>query len=210
MITSLTGRVFAEARPAYLAAGRRAMRYDYVIVGGGAGGLELAARLGRKLGAEQGPRRVLLVDLNISHLWKPSLHEVAAGTLDAAQEAISYPLLARRNHFSFVLGRFVGLDTESRCIRLSSSLDGEDRSERDIGYGRLILATGSGSNFFKTPGAQGNAHVLEDAADARNFHARLIHLFLTAAYEGRPGISIAIVGACDRDRTGRRDRRGAP
>lgn len=195
MIRTLTGRVFPKARPASLCADRQPMRYDFVIVGGGAGGLELAARLGRKLGRDQGPRRVLLIDRNISHLWKPSLHEVAAGTLDASQEAISYPLLARRNHFSFVLGRFVGLDPESRCIRLSSSLGCEDRSERDIGYGRLILATGSGSNFFKTPGAQGHAHVLEDAEDAREFHARLIQLFLAAAYEGRPQLAIAIVGA---------------
>ena len=41
---------------------------DYVIVGGGAGGLELACKLGRKLGA----RKVTLVDSRLYHIWKPS------------------------------------------------------------------------------------------------------------------------------------------
>jgi NADH dehydrogenase len=195
MIRSVTGRVLSEPRPALPASVNQTFRYDFVIIGGGAGGLELAARLGRRMGPKQGPARVLLVDRNISHLWKPSLHEVAAGTLDASQESISYPLLARRNNFSFALGRFTGLDAKRRCISLSSSLDCDSFSQREIGYGHLVLAMGSGSNFFKTPGAQGYAHVLEDAEDARQFHARLTHLFLSAAYEGRQKVSIAIVGA---------------
>ncbi len=67
------------------------MHSDIVIVGGGAGGLELAARLGRSLGAKQGRERVLLVDRSPFHIWKPTLHEVAAGTLDVHQEGLSYP-----------------------------------------------------------------------------------------------------------------------
>ena len=64
-----------------------------VIVGGGAGGLELAARLGRSLG----PRVVTLVDCRPFHVWKPSLHEVAAGTLDIHAEGLSYQMLGRDN-----------------------------------------------------------------------------------------------------------------
>ena len=65
------------------------MEQDIVIVGGGAGGLELAARLGRRLGRDEGRRRVLLIDRSIFHLWKPTLHEVAAGSLDSHQEGLS-------------------------------------------------------------------------------------------------------------------------
>ena len=65
------------------------MHADFVIVGGGAGGLLLAARLGRKLGRRHGRRRVLLIDRAPIHIWKPSLHEIAAGTLDAHQEGLS-------------------------------------------------------------------------------------------------------------------------
>ena len=53
-----------------------------VIVGGGAGGLELATRLGRKVG-KKGKAQITLVDRNRTHLWKPLLYEVAAGSLDA-------------------------------------------------------------------------------------------------------------------------------
>ena len=69
------------------------MRSDIVIVGGGAGGLELACKLGRKLG----PSKVTLVDSRLYHIWKPSLHEVAAGTLDIHQEGLSYAMLAHDN-----------------------------------------------------------------------------------------------------------------
>src|SRR5690606_11939215 len=78
-----------------------------VIVGGGAGGLELACKLGRKLGRDA----VTLVEQNLFHVWKPSLHEVAAGTLDIHQEGLSYEMLAHANGFRFVYGPMTGLDT---------------------------------------------------------------------------------------------------
>ena len=52
-----------------------------VIVGGGAGGLELATRLGNRSG-KAGRAQVTLVDRCAVHVWKPLLHEVAAGSLD--------------------------------------------------------------------------------------------------------------------------------
>jgi NADH dehydrogenase len=47
---------------------------------------------------------VLLIDRSSFHIWKPTLHEVAAGTLDTHQEGLSYSILGRANHFSFLLG----------------------------------------------------------------------------------------------------------
>ena len=88
------------------------MSEGIVIVGGGAGGLELACQLGRKLGAG----RVSLVDRRLFHVWKPSLHEVAAGTLDIHQEGLSYLMLAHDNGFDFVYGALQSLDTAARTI----------------------------------------------------------------------------------------------
>jgi choline dehydrogenase-like flavoprotein len=82
--------------------------FEYVIVGGGAGGLELAMRLGRRFAH----KRVLLVDRSRFHIWKPTLHELAAGTLDSAHEGLNYPVLARRGGFTFALGELV--DAASR------------------------------------------------------------------------------------------------
>jgi NADH dehydrogenase len=172
------------------------MHYDIVIIGGGAGGLELAARLGRKLGRKAGREKVLLVDRSVFHIWKPTLHEVAAGTLDAHQEGLSYMILARRNHFSFTLGEITGLDPASKCITLGEILDEDGRSvvpERVISFTRAVLAIGSGSNFFGTPGAE-HAYVLERASDAERFQRHLLAAFARAAFAEHRSLGIAIVG----------------
>src|SRR5260370_31962542 len=49
-----------------------------VVVGGGAAGLELVTRLGKRLG-RRSRASVTLVDGARAHLWKPLLHSVAAG-----------------------------------------------------------------------------------------------------------------------------------
>jgi len=174
------------------------MQHDIVIIGGGAGGLELAARLGRKFGAREGRRRVLLIDRSIFHLWKPSLHEVAAGSLDSHQEGLSYPILARRNHFSFAFGDLTGLDPAAKTLTLGAirNDDGEVLVEpRTLAFNTLVLAIGSGSNLFGTPGAAEHAHLLEDVADAEAFNRRLTSAFLTTAYSDERTLNIAIVGA---------------
>jgi len=149
------------------------MHSDIVIVGGGAGGLELAARLGRRLGARQGRERVLLVDRSSFHIWKPTLHEVAAGTLDAHQEGLSYTVLARRNHFGFAIGELEALDAVRRTIELGEIRNAEGEvlvPRRTVSYTWLVLALGSGSNAFSTPGIE-HAYLLENVHDAQRFHA---------------------------------------
>ncbi|MET3455006.1 NADH dehydrogenase FAD-containing subunit [Pseudomonas kilonensis] len=59
------------------------MAHRISIVGGGAGGLELAARLGNTLG-KRGTAHITLIDANLSHIWKLLWHGVAAGSLMAA------------------------------------------------------------------------------------------------------------------------------
>lgn len=173
------------------------MQHDIVIIGGGAGGLELAARLGRRFGPREGRRRVLLIDRSIFHLWKPSLHEVAAGSLDSHQEGLSYPLLARRNHFSFAFGNLTGLDPAGKTITLAEIRDDGAVlvAPRTLSFQTLVLAIGSGSNLFNTPGAAEHAHLLENVADAEAFNRRLTAAFLSAAYSDERKLNIAIVGA---------------
>jgi NADH dehydrogenase len=84
-----------------------------VIVGGGAGGLALATRLGDRYG-RRGRAKITLIDASMTHLWKPKLHEVAAGTLDAHDDELDYLAQARWHHFEFLLGRMDGLNRESR------------------------------------------------------------------------------------------------
>lgn len=174
------------------------MHYEIVIVGGGAGGLELASRLGRAFGRKVGPERVLLVDRSIFHIWKPTLHEVAVGTLNPQQEGLSYTILSRTNHFSFMLGELTAFDPAARRLTLKAVMDGstgeEIIPERTITFEHGVLAMGSGSNFFGTPGSE-HAFVLENAQDAQRFQRRLLTLFAKAAYSTTKQLNVAIVGA---------------
>jgi NADH dehydrogenase len=177
------------------------MHYDIVIVGGGAGGLELAARLGRKLGRKAGKERVLLIDRSSFHIWKPTLHEVAAGTLDTHQEGLSYSILGRANHFSFLLGDLDSFDPVAKRLNLkpilSRDFGGEAGKalvpERGVTFSWGVLAIGSGSNLFGTPGAE-QAHLLERTEDAEIFHTRLLAAFMKASFSTEKTMSVAIVG----------------
>ncbi|KQZ34123.1 MULTISPECIES: NAD(P)/FAD-dependent oxidoreductase [Caulobacter] len=172
------------------------MHYDIVIVGGGAGGLELAARLGRKLGPKAGKERVLLIDRSSFHIWKPTLHEVAAGTLDTHQEGLSYSILGRANHFSFLLGELDSFDPVAKRLSLKPILAEGGKvlvPERGVTFSWGVLAIGSGSNLFGTPGAD-QAHLLERTEDAEAFHTRLLAAFMKASFSTEKTMSVAIVG----------------
>ncbi len=169
-----------------------------VIVGGGAGGLELAAKLGRRFG----PESVYLVDKDDDHIWKPSLHEVAAGTLDIHREGLSYFMLARDSGFTFIPGKMLGLDRTQKSIRVAAvqnSLGDEIFPERDIHYGTLVLAVGSKSNFFNTPGAEAHAITLDSTKQAERFRLRLLHELTRTVHQSEQRaqhepLKIAIVG----------------
>lgn len=172
------------------------MHYDIVIVGGGAGGLELASRLGRRLGGRHGKRRVLLIDRSSFHIWKPTLHEVAAGTLDVHQEGISYSILGRSNGFNFLLGELETFDPGAKRLTLKAitAEDGQVLApQRAITFTYGVLAIGSGSNLFGTPGAE-QAHLLERTEDAEAFHARLLAAFTKASFSNDKIMRVAIVG----------------
>ncbi|WGL62026.1 NAD(P)/FAD-dependent oxidoreductase [Pseudomonas sp. CW003PS] len=176
------------------------MSHRIVIVGGGAGGLELATRLGRKLG-KSGAARIILVDANLTHIWKPLLHEVAAGSLNSSEDELNYVAQAKWNHFEFQLGRMSGLDRASKSITLAPTLDEDGQvlmPERRITYDSLVIAVGSTTNDFGTPGAAEHCIFLDTRAQAERFHRRMLSHYLRAhANEGEAGgkIDIAIVGA---------------
>ena len=174
-----------------------------VIVGGGAGGLELAVRVGKSLGRKK-VAEVTLVDAARTHLWKPLLHQVAAGTLDTHADQLEYYALAQTNCFRFRLGRMDGLDRASRVIHLSPMVDenGEELLPRQaIGYDTLVIALGSQTNDFNTPGASEHAIMLDTPEAAERFHQRIINSCLRAqAISAQPGagaaqrFTVAIIG----------------
>lgn len=169
-----------------------------VVVGGGAGGLELATSLGKKLG-KRGKARISLVDRNRTHLWKPLLHEVATGSMDAGIDALSYQSHAKNHGFEFQLGSLCNIDRDAKCIVLAELLDDSGArvvAERTLDYDILVLAIGSVSNDFNTPGIKEHCIFLDSPTQAQRFHTRMMNRFLQFATEYQPGdkVRIAIVG----------------
>lgn len=172
-----------------------------VIVGGGAGGLELATRLGDKLGKRR-KALITLVDSARTHLWKPLLHQVAAGSMDLSDHELDYLYQARWHHFQFRLGRMDGLDRARKEIHIASTLDetGEEVIPRlSIPYDTLVLCLGSTTNDFGTPGAAQYAISLDTPQQAALFHSRLLNACLRANARQAPlqpgQLHIAIIGA---------------
>jgi NADH dehydrogenase len=172
-----------------------------VVVGGGAAGLELATRLGDTHG-RAGRASVTLVERARTHLWKPLLHAVAAGSLDRAQHELNYLAQAHWHHFTYRLGEMVGLDRAVKEVLLGPMMDEDGREitpSSRLGYDTLIIAVGSVTNDFGTPGAAEHAIPLETPDQASRFNRRLVNACLRANAQAepvRPGqLHVAIIGA---------------
>ncbi|MEO9496767.1 MAG: NAD(P)/FAD-dependent oxidoreductase [Vibrio splendidus] len=169
-----------------------------IVVGGGAGGLELATKLGRTLGRKK-RAQITLVDRKASHLWKPLLHEVATGSLDEGVDALSYRAHAKNHYFDFQMGSLNDIDRERKVIALSELKD--DHGEllmpsRELEYDILVMALGSTSNDFNTPGVRDNCIFLDSPEQAHRFRTEMNNQFLKLhAKNGQGTVDIAIVGA---------------
>ncbi|WP_042879376.1 NAD(P)/FAD-dependent oxidoreductase [Cupriavidus necator] len=174
-----------------------------VIVGGGAAGLQVAIGLGRTLGKKR-RARVVLVDRSPTHLWKPLLHEVAAGRVEPTVHHTSFALQAERNHFHFVQGELASLDRTGRVISVATggTGDGTGATLQAIAYDKLVLAVGGVTQYFGVPGAREHALALDSVSSAEQVRERL-HATLrracaraAAAPQARPPqVRVAIVGA---------------
>jgi len=172
-----------------------------VIVGGGAGGLELATNLGRQLGRKK-RAEILLIDRNHAHVWKPLLHEVASGSLDADIDSVNYRVHAHKNGFNFKVGSLKELDRDQKCLYLEPLLDEEGEEvlpARTEHYDYLVLAIGSVSNDFSVAGVAENCIFLDQPDQAQLFHRRLVNQFIRlnseiARESSKRTLHIAIIG----------------
>jgi NADH dehydrogenase len=168
-----------------------------VIVGGGAGGLELATRLGRRLGNVRA--QIILVDRNPSHLWKPRLHEVAAGLIGTGDDETNYLAHGCVHGFEFMLGGLLALDTNNKTItldRVVSPETGEDvLGTRVVPYDKLVLALGSRVNDFGIPGVLENCHMLDSPAQAMHLQRGFLEAAIRVGAGTLDRVRVGIVGA---------------
>ncbi|MGA1347854.1 MAG: NAD(P)/FAD-dependent oxidoreductase [Burkholderiaceae bacterium] len=174
---------------------------NIVVVGGGAGGLELVTRLGDSLG-RKGRASVTLVERGRTHFWKPHLHELAAGTMDLDVHELDYLAQSHWHGFRYRMGEMQGIDREAKHIVVAPVYDEQGEMivpQRSIPYDVLVLAVGSRTNDFGTPGVAEHAVALESTEEADRFHRRLVNAFLRAHAQpealGPDQLQVAIVGA---------------
>ena len=175
--------------------------HQFVVVGGGAAGLELATRLGDKLG-KRGKAQVTLIDRARTHLWKPKLHEVAAGSMDVDLHSVDFLAHAHWHHYRYRIGEMIGLNRARREVEVATVLDDAGREvtpQRVFRYDTLVIAVGSQSNDFGTPGVAQYALKLETTDDAARFHRRLVDACIRAHAQVEPlrpdQLRVAIIGA---------------
>jgi len=168
-----------------------------VIVGAGAGGLELACMLGKD--KARANDEVVVVDKGPTHIWKPLFHQVAAGTLNSFQDELSYLYLGQRNGFRFELGPLKGVNPDRDRIHLGALRDQTGDvalPERVIQYDRLVLALGSEVNDFGVPGVKEHAYFLDSREQAENVHMSFLYeLARASVMQPDQRFDIAIVGA---------------
>jgi NADH dehydrogenase len=172
-----------------------------VVVGGGAAGLELVTRLGARFGREKFD--IILLEKNHTHIWKPLLHEVAAGSLDASLDEVGYRSHCYRWGYRFFYGVLEGIDRGSRQVTIAQILDEDGRvimGRHRIRYDYLVVAVGSVSNDFGTKGVARYCLFLDNRRQADRFRARLLDhcLRVSRTLQNDPGadalVRVDIVG----------------
>lgn len=155
---------------------------NIVIVGGGAGGLELATKLGARLGKKK-RASITLIDKSPTHIWKPLLHEVAAGTINSFHDEQNYFIHAAKNDYNFQLGKLTELDRENKLISLAPIIREDNITivpARQIPFDIVVIAVGSTCNDFNTLGASEHCIYLDSRVKAESFHQKFLDSYITA------------------------------
>ncbi|GAA4902493.1 NAD(P)/FAD-dependent oxidoreductase [Ferrimonas pelagia] len=169
-----------------------------VVVGGGAGGMELLKKLS-KLG-RKGEAEITLVDVSDHHIWKPLLHELATGSLDEGLNAVDYRVHGSHNYYRFEQGAMAGLDRINRRVLLAplyNEQGNEILPERALEYDYLVIGIGAVTNDFGVTGVKEHAYSLDLTSQAMKLRERIQQLFLQHAHgvADKDRFDMAIVGA---------------
>ncbi|MEM7610938.1 MAG: NAD(P)/FAD-dependent oxidoreductase [Pseudomonadota bacterium] len=173
------------------------MNQRIIVIGGGAGGLELAVKLARKLRRDK-EVEVMLIDKNPTHIWKPLFHEVATGSMNSYHDEASYLMLARKHKFNFILGCVTAIDGQGKSVTLAPLVDdsGEQMmAERTFRFDQLAVCVGSLSNDFGIEGVSQHSRQLDSREQAERFHTHFANqLQRTNLQSTSEKLHVAIVG----------------
>ena len=174
------------------------MMKNIVVVGGGAGGLEFITQLAAAL-KKNDDVSITLIDKLAVHMWKPLLHEVALGTLNIEQEQTHYFLHAKKHGYRFIQAELYSIDRESKTIQIKTQHRTESNElvnhTEQQAYDVLVLALGSKSNDFGTPGVREHCYFLDDIEQAQKIHQDMMFAYQNSPQlQQEPVVNIAIIG----------------
>lgn len=156
-----------------------------IIIGGGFAGVNIV----RHLQKEHQNFDVTLIDKNNYNFFPPLLYQVATGFLDIS--SISYPfrkLFRDMRNFHFRTGELLEIRSEKNKIILSNG---------ELHYDRLIIATGTVTNFFGMENIKENALPMKNIDDAidlkNNILSRLEQATLTSDIEEKARLTTFVI-----------------
>ena len=145
---------------------------------------------------------ITLVDRSRTHIWKPLLHEIAAGSMDVDRHEVEYQAHGHWHGFKYRYGEMIGLDRAKKLVHLARTVDEDGREitpDRWLPYDTLVIAIGSVSNDFGVPGAKEHALMLDTPEQAERFNRRLLNACVRANTQPEPirpeQLHVAIIGA---------------
>lgn len=140
-----------------------------LVLGGGFAGVYAAMELERRLGRDRGVA-ITLVSRDNYFLFTPMLHEVAASDLDVTH--IVNPIRKLLKRAAFYQGEVEHVDLANRTVRVCHGAESPHCHE--LGYDHLVLALGSNTNFFGTPGVAELAFPMRTLGDALALRNRVL------------------------------------
>jgi NADH:quinone reductase (non-electrogenic) len=161
-------------KPSSLPGSYAEARTKILIVGGGFGGLAAARELARMLGGRQDVGVALVDRKNYTTFW-PMVPSVIPSNADVRHVAHSLRRVLEPLGVEYFQDEVTEVDFEARLVRAS---------RREYPYDYLVLAPGSRTTFFGTPGAEENAQQVKGLPDAMRIRNHVIDCFEEAEHLG--------------------------
>ena len=143
-----------------------------LIIGGGFGGLSVARGLARALRGTEDVGVALVDHMNYTTFW-PMVPSVIPRNAEVRHVAHSLRRILKPLGVEFFQDEVVGVDFEARRVKTA---------ERDYPYDYLVLAPGSRTTYFGTPGAEENAMDVKSLRDALRVRNHVIACFEEAEH----------------------------
>lgn len=160
--------------------------WDFLILGGGFGGVEVAGQLRRRSQSAS----IAIVNPSVTMLYKPWLIYVPAQQITFERAQLDLRPWASRHRVTLIEGCAQGVDAQQHAVRL---VDGTE-----LRYSTLAVATGAVSDRQRIPGADRHARWPCDLDDALAFSRAFIEMragVVTVIAAGeRPGPGLEYAG----------------